>query len=341
MKRSRTALGACLIAVASVAIIGDFADATSKPASAAAAAAPKPSPSAAALQSTFISTFRRVSPSVVQIQTTDGLGSGVVFDSKGHIVTNDHVVTGSTAFVVTTAAGKRVQATLVGEFAPDDLAVIKVSADALRPATFADSTKLQVGQIAIAIGNPLGLSSSVTEGIVSAVNRQVPEGNGVTLRNAIQTSAPINPGNSGGALVDIRGRVIGIPTLAAASPQSGGAAAGIGFAIPSSVVKDIAGQLIRYGHVVDSHRAYLGVQIGDTGNGVYVASVSPNGPAARAGIVVGDLITAVAGKPTSTSDELGAVLAGLKPGQSVKVRVARQDATTTTFNVTLGQLPSG
>lgn len=297
-------------------------------------------PPATALQDAFIAVYKRVSPSVVQIQTPSGLGSGIVFDSKGHIVTNDHVVAAARSLVVTTASGRRLPATLVGEFPADDLAVIKVAApSALRAATFTDSTALRVGQIAIAIGNPLGLSSSVTDGIVSALNRQVPEGNGVTLRNAIQTSAPINPGNSGGALVDIQGRVIGIPTLAAASSQSGTAVAGIGFAVPSSVVKDIAGQLIRNGRVVNTHRAYLGVQISDTGRGVYVAAVTPGGPAARAAIAIGDVIVAVAGKPTLDSNELGAVLAGLKPNQSVKVQLTRQDGSRATVAVTLGELP--
>ena len=147
----------------------------------------------------------------------------------------------------------------------------------------------------MAIGNPLGLSSSVTEGIVSGLNRQESEGNGVMLQNAIQTSAAINPGNSGGALVDIHGRVIGIPTLAASDPQLGGAAAGIGFAIPSSTVKDIAGQIVKNGKVVNSNRAYLGIQIGDTGNGVYVGTVTAGGPSAKAGLVAGDVITAVNG----------------------------------------------
>jgi S1-C subfamily serine protease len=201
---------------------------------------------------------------------------------------------------------------------------------------------LRVGDIAIAIGNPLGLSSSVTEGIISALNRQAPEGNGVVLPNAIQTSAPINPGNSGGALVDISGRVIGIPTLAAADPQIGGAAVGIGFAIPSNVVTDIAGQIIRYGHVVDSHRAYLGVTIGDTGgNGVYVGTVTPASPAARAGVKPGDVITAVNGVPTATSEELSAVLAGLEPGETVKLKLTHQSGASSTVNVTLGELPGG
>src|SRR5580765_2728334 len=116
------------------------------------------------LQKTFIDVYRKVSPSVVQIRTSDGLGSGIVFDTKGHIVTNAHVVSGATSLTVTTSTGKRLKGTLVGEFPEDDLAVIKVDGAGLHPATFADSSKVVVGQIAIAIGNPLGLSSSVTEG---------------------------------------------------------------------------------------------------------------------------------------------------------------------------------
>jgi putative serine protease PepD len=211
-------------------------------------------PPVASLQNAFINVYRQVSPSVVQIKTSSGLGSGIVFDSQGDIVTNNHVVNGSTTFTVTTSTGKQLNGTLVGTFPPDDLAVIKVSGGGLKPAAFADSSKLQVGAIAMAIGNPLGLASSVTEGIVSGLNRQEPEGNGVTLPNAIQTSAPINPGNSGGALVDIQGRVIGIPTLAASDPQLGGAAVGIGFAIPSNVVHDIPSPIVKNGKVVSRCR---------------------------------------------------------------------------------------
>jgi putative serine protease PepD len=212
-----------------------------------------------ALQNAFVSVYRKVSPSVVQIQTPEGLGSGIVFDAKGDIVTNAHVVGSATAFTVTTSTGKQFKGSLVGTFPADDLAVIKVSSAGLHPASFADSSKLRVGDLAMAIGNPLGLQSSVTQGIISALGRQEPEGNGVVLQNAIQTSAAINPGNSGGALVNIGGSVIGIPTLAAADPQLGGAASGIGFAIPSNTVKSIASQLVKYGHVVNSGRPYLGV----------------------------------------------------------------------------------
>ena len=309
-----------------------------------ASAAPSAAPgaAAAALQNDFVRVYRKVAPSVVQIQTSEGLGSGVVLDRGGNIVTNAHVVGSAKTFTVTTSDGKRLRGTLVGLFAPDDLAVIKVPSSAnLRPAVLADSSKLRVGDIAMAIGNPLGLSSSVTQGIVSALNRAPSEGGAVVLRNAIQTSAPINPGNSGGALADIRGRVIGIPTLAATDAQVGGVAAGIGFAIPSNVVRDIAGQIVENGKVVNSRRAYLGVQIGDTGNGVYVGSVTAGGPAARAGIVAGDVITAVGGKQTPSSDDLGSVLANLRPGQSVKVRVVRQNGTSATLSLKLGEYPGG
>ena len=167
-----------------------------------------------ALQGAMVDVVQSVSPSVVQIEDQTGLGSGIVVDSAGDIVTNNHVVTGAKSLTVTTSVGKRYPATLVGSFPPDDLAVIKVSGAHLKPATFADSSQLQVGDLAIAIGNPLGLQSSVTEGIVSGFRQAVQEDNNVTLPSMIQTSAAINPGNSGGALADIEGRVIGIPTLA-------------------------------------------------------------------------------------------------------------------------------
>ena len=293
----------------------------------------------AALQQNFVNVFRRVSPSVVQIQTSEGLGSGIVFDSKGDIVTNNHVVGTAKTFTVTTSTGKQLKGTLVGTFPADDLAVIKVNGSGLRSAAFADSSALRVGDIAMAVGNPLGLQSSVTEGIVSALNRDESEGNGYVIQNAIQTSAAINPGNSGGALVNIGGSVIGIPTLAASDPQLGGAASGIGFAIPSNTVKSIATQIITNGHVVSSGRPYLGVNIGDTGSGVYIGSVKAGGPAAKAGLKAGDVIVAVDGKPTTSSDDLGTVLAGYKPGDTVSVKVQHQDGTTSTVKVTLGEYP--
>ncbi len=306
-----------------------------------AATAPAPTISGVSLQDAFVSVNRNVSPSVVQIETGDGLGSGIVFDGKGDIVTNAHVVGTARTFRVTTPAGKILQGRLVGVFAADDIAVIKVVGRTLRPARFANSDALRVGDIAMAIGNPLGLQSSFTEGVVSALGRDEPEGNGVTLRNAIQTSAAINPGNSGGALVDISGRVIGIPTLAANDPQLGGAAAGIGFAIPGNDVRDYANQIVAHGKVVDTHRAYLGVRIGETSTGVYIGSVTAGGPAARAGIKTGDVVTAVDGRPTTTDDLLGAALASKKPGQVVTLSIVRQNGSTRSAKVTLGQYPGG
>jgi S1-C subfamily serine protease len=287
----------------------------------------------------MVKVVKTVSPTVVQIQTTAGLGSGVVYDGNGNIVTNAHVVGAARVFRVTLAGGSH-SATLVGTFPPDDLAVIRLKGAKPAPATFADSSKIEVGDIALAIGNPLGLRSSVTQGIVSSLGRTVSEGNGVVLPSVIQTSADINPGNSGGALVDISGRVIGIPTLAALDPQlGGGQAPGIGFAIPSNAVKLIADQLIKAGHVQRSGRAELGVRISSiVGGGVLVASVVPGGPAANAGIRVGDIIVAVNKLPTPTADVLVSVLAQLKPGQTVPVEVLHSDRTKQTVNVTLGQL---
>jgi S1-C subfamily serine protease len=281
-------------------------------------------------------------PSVVQIQSAKGLGSGVVFDNAGHVVTNAHVVAGSSRFRVTVADGSTHTGTLVGTFAQGDLAVVLVRGLKLRPATFADSSRVRVGQYALAIGNPLGLRSSVTQGIVSSTSRTVSEGSGVALPAVIQTSAPINPGNSGGALVDANGAVIGIPTLAATDPEFGGAAAdGIGFAISSNTVKQIAGQLVANGHVVNSGRAWIGVGLRTLpGGGVLVASVVPNGPAAVAGIRTNDLIVKLGGSPTPTVDDVAVALAAKRPGARMEVELVRGGATQH-LQVTPGQTPSG
>ncbi|MFL5960970.1 MAG: S1C family serine protease [Gaiellaceae bacterium] len=301
----------------------------------------RPAAAALAFQQAITAVVHELSPSVVQIQSPQGLGSGIVFDSNGDIVTNNHVVgNGSGSFTVT-AGAHSYGASLVGRFAPDDLAVVRVSGADLTPASFADSSTLEVGDVAIAIGNPLGLRSSVTDGIVSAFRQGVSEGNGVALPLMIQTSAPINPGNSGGALADLEGRVIGIPTLAATDPElGGGTAPGIGFAIPSNLVKDIASQIIRFGHVVRSHRAYLGVAIGDTnGSGVYVQSVTSGGPADKAGLSAGDVITSVNGHETPTVDALTSALSELKPGTTIQLGIETQRGAHKTLRLTLGTFP--
>jgi putative serine protease PepD len=300
----------------------------------------QPAAAALAFQQAVTDVVHHLSPSVVQIQSPEGLGSGVVFDSNGDIVTNNHVVAGGGPYTVT-AGAHSYGASLVGRFPLDDLAVVRVSGAKLTPAAFADSSKLDVGDFAIAIGNPLGLRSSVTDGIVSAFRQGVSEGNGVALPLMIQTSAAINPGNSGGALADLQGRVIGIPTLAATDPELGGTAApGIGFAIPSNLVRDIATQIIRFGHVVNSHRAYLGVQIGDTnGAGVLVQGVAEGGPAAKAGLVSGDVITSVNDRQTSTLDALISVVSELKPGTTVTLAVVTQHGAHKTLHLKLGTFP--
>ena len=294
----------------------------------------------ASLQDQFITVVSRVNPSVVAIQTGTGLGSGVIFDARGDIVTNAHVVAGSSSYRVFLAGGQSYVATLVGAFALDDIAVLRISAPNLRPATFGDSDHLRVGSIVMAVGSPLGLQGSVTEGIVSAVGRQVSEANGVALPPMIQTSASINPGNSGGALVDLEAQVVGIPTLAAQDPQAGGTAPGIGFAIPSNIAKDIASQLIESGRVIKTHRAYLGVQVASAtdGSGALVYAVAAGGPAERGGMKPNDVITSIGGRVVVDQPSLASALSALEPGQTVTVEVKRGDSGVS-LTLALGELP--
>jgi S1-C subfamily serine protease len=322
-------------AVLAAGLLFAFGLRTSSPTSSASAAG-----TPASLQSDYVKLVKDVGPSVVMIETPTGLGSGIVYDAQGDIVTNNHVVAGAQTIVVVTSTGKQYPATLVGTFAPDDLAVIRMQAGVLAPATFANSSNLVVGDIVMAIGNPLGLQSSVTEGIVSAFRVAMPEGNGVTLPSVIQTTAAINPGNSGGALVNLKEQVVGIPTLAATDPQlGGGAAPGIGFAIPSNTVTLIANQLIQTGAVANSGRAALGAQLANTGgHGALVSSVVSGGPAALAGITTGDIITAINGQSMTGLQAVADELITLKPGQQVTVDLVHSDGTTTTVAVTLGEL---
>jgi putative serine protease PepD len=285
----------------------------------------------------FQDTVARALPSVVLIERAGALGSGVVLDDGGHIVTNAHVVGNARTFRVTASDGAKHEATLSGSFPQGDLAVIEVQGAHLQPATFADSSQVKVGELALAIGNPLGLQSSVTQGIVSSNSRTVPEGNGIALPALIQTSAPINPGNSGGALVDETGAVIGIPTLNAGI--HGQPAPGIGFAISSNTVKSIAHQLADKGEVSNSPRAWLGIDVRSVPRrGAFVAEVVRGGPAADAGIRPGDMIARLAGKPVPTVDDLAVALAELKPGDRVPVDLHAQTGART-VTVTLGQIP--
>ena len=299
----------------------------------------------------YASVVRQVLPSVVLIRTENGLGSGVVLDRSGNIVTNAHVAGNATKFQVQVAGDTAPRsARLVGTYPPDDLAVIRADdPSGLQPAKFGDSGTVQAGDVVLAIGNPLGLSGSVTQGIISATDRAVTEpatdgSPAATLPGAIQTSAPINPGNSGGALVSASGQVVGIPTLAAGSPQGGGQAQGIGFAIPSNLARDIATQIIDTGHVTNSHRAAIGAEVATvlgpdgTAGGVGVVAVTSGGGAERAGLRAGDVITAVGGAQTTDTTALSQALAAAEPGDTVTVTISR-DGQDRSVQVTLGELP--
>lgn len=325
-----------------------FVAACSDPIASGSASSPSPatqqptSSSAAETSVSYTSVVNAVSPSIVLIETSAGLGSGVVYDNSGDIVTNAHVVGSSTQFTVTASNGKQFQATLVGSYPPSDVAVIKAAnSTGLHPAQFGDSSRLQVGEVVLAMGNPLGYQSSVTDGIVSGLGRTVSEPNGAVLTDVVQTSAAINPGNSGGGLVNMHNQVIGMPTLAAVDPQVGSAAPGIGFALSSNTVKDYASQIITNGKVTNTHRAYLGVQVGDVQNpsGVVVLAVVPGGPAAQAGVQEGDIITAINGKPVTSSSDLSQALANLTPGTDATLTIDR-NGQTMSVKVTLGTLPA-
>jgi putative serine protease PepD len=309
----------------------------------------------------------KAEPSVVTVYVTDGSGagsgSGVVLTADGYVLTNNHVVTldsstGSATVQVTTSNGKLYDATVVGTDPTSDLAVIKLgNASGLTPATFADSSKVQVGDQAVAIGAPLGLSNTVTTGIVSALDRAVATGSdqNTTVIDAIQTDAAINPGNSGGALVNAAGEVMGInsaiATVAGAEGQQGqegqqqtqSGNIGVGFAIPADTAQRVAKQIMENGSAT---HALLGVSAqtasasgSEVGEGAQVAQVAGDGPAAAAGIQVGDVITAVGDREITTSTELTAAVRSASPGDEVTLTV-RRGSSTDTVDVTLGTATS-
>ena len=274
---------------------------------------------------------RRVSPAVVSIEaqsdTTDSFGSGVVIDKHGYIITNNHViedaVPGGTLFV-TFSDQSRVKARMVGADQKTDLAVLKVESSKLTVAALGDSDQLAVGDPMIAIGSPLGFRGTVTNGIVSALDRAVPEDESdpnAAVLDAIQTDAPINPGNSGGALVDQSGAVVGINTLIF---SASGGSNGLGFAIPINQARPIAETLIHTGKVV---HASIGLQArsATTGprDGAYVSQVVPEGPADQAGLRAGDVITLVDSTLIESSARLTVVVQQHKPADKVKVRYYR------------------
>ncbi len=308
--------------------------------------------------SAIIQAVRKVNPAVVTVinnlaprntfrgslsQTASG--SGVIIDAKGFIVTNNHVVQGARSLQVIYTDGTTVDAQLVGTDSILDIAVIKVNGTMPAVAEFGDSNALEPGQVAIAIGSPLGdFRSTVTVGVVSALNRTVDQ-----MQGLIQTDAAINNGNSGGPLVNSLGQVIGINTLVVRSSNSGNIAEGLGFAIPSNLVRDLASQLIATGQV---QHPYIGVtynavnasvatQLGlKVNQGAVVMSVSANSPAERAGLKQNDVITAIDGQKIDQDHSLVTVLFTHKAGDTVTLTINR-NGTDMQVKLTLAVNPTG
>ena len=270
--------------------------------------------------------------------TAQAQGSGFVYDSSGHVITNAHVVDGAESAKVRFADGKTYDATVVGVDASTDLAVLKVEApsSALHPLELADSSQAAVGDVVVAIGSPFGLENSVTTGIVSALGRSMKAPNGYTITGSIQTDAAINHGNSGGPLLDLDGKVVGVN--AQIESESGGND-GVGFAIPSSTVKSIVAQILEDGSV---QHAYLGVSVtaaADGTAGAQLAEVRSGTPAAEAGLQAGDVLTAVDGDAVSSAAALQSAIDAKKPGDRVILDYLR-DGAHRTVTVTLGTRPS-
>jgi putative serine protease PepD len=252
-------------------------------------------------------------------QRQQAQGSGFVYDSEGHIVTNAHVVEGATSVSVRFWNGQTYDAQVVGTDASTDLAVIKVEAPAslLQPLALADSASVEVGDGVVAIGSPFGLENTVTSGIVSALHRQMTSPNNFTIPDAIQTDAAINHGNSGGPLLDGDAKVIGVN--AQIESDSGGND-GVGFAIPSNTVESVVGQLISTGK---AEHAYLGVAVETVEGGARITQVRSGTPAEHAGLRAGDVISAVDGQRISSGDELTSAIGSKKPGDSVTLTYER------------------
>jgi serine protease Do len=356
-------------------------DAPPPPAAKAAAVDHRTTPPDATAERSYAAIIKQVSPSVVKVATTvkarpaampdfpgsdlpffrrffgeenppgaqprfrmppqHGLGSGVIVSKDGYIVTNNHVVDGADSVSISLQDGRELEAKVVGRDPKTDLAVLKVEAGDLPFVTLADTDRIEVGDVVLAIGNPFGIGQTVTMGIISATGRATL---GLDYEDFIQTDAAINPGNSGGALVDTQGRLVGINT--AILSRSGGNQ-GIGFAIPANLAHSVMDSLIKDGKVT---RGYLGVMIQDVtpalakqfqlkdDQGALVGDVVPKGPADRAGLRAGDVIVNFNGKPVQDSRRLKFDVAATAPGKTVPVQVLR-DGSRKTLQVTVRELP--
>ncbi|MEA2294789.1 MAG: hypothetical protein QOE86_2428, partial [Solirubrobacteraceae bacterium] len=298
-------------------------------------------------------------------QPRTGTGSGFIVTKDGYIMTNNHVVADADRVTVTLLDNRKFPAKVIGRDPTTDVAVIKVDPKGLRlkPLALGDSKSVQVGDPTVAIGNPFGFDRTLTTGVVSALQRQIRAPDNYTIENVIQTDAAINPGNSGGPLIDAGGRVIGINSQIATGGNGSGSV-GIGFAVPIDTAKQVVAELKAHGRV---ERPWLGVdfvaidpslrQLGvDQSHGLLVQAVRPGGPAARAGIapgdrgvtlssgeqlaVGGDVVTAVDGRPTSSTEDLRRALAAHRPGDTVSLTV-RRGGRDRMVDVTLGNRPAG
>lgn len=293
-------------------------------------------------ESTVIRVAREITPTVVSVSQQEGSGSGIIVSRDGLVLTNAHVVGASRAVDVGLADGRTLRGQVLGRDPSIDVAVVRVSASNLPAAPLGDSDKLEVGQSAIAIGNPLGLERTVTSGVVSAVNRNP---RGIPLDGLIQTDAAISPGNSGGPLVDSQGRVIGINTAI----LSGAGATGLGFAVPINLANDVVRQVLATGRIT---RAYIGIGYTDiepevarqfglpVKEGIIVGRVEPNSPASRAGLRTQDLIVRANDTPITNGGDLRRVLRGLSPQNTLRLEVVRPGGRTT-VSVTLGEMSTG
>jgi putative serine protease PepD len=340
------ALGGGLIGGAIVALVRDD---DSEPTAAAVPA------SNASFAPSVASLYKRVAPSVVEITVTggnessdvipepfgpregqpQGTGTGWVYDSEGHIVTNHHVVAGADTVQVRFADGTEATARVVATDSSTDVAVLELEdeQDKAAPLTRGSSNSLEVGDPVVAIGSPFGLEGTLTTGVVSGLDRKLTAPDGFTIDDAVQTDAALNPGNSGGPLLDGRGRVVGMNSQIAT--QSGGNE-GIGYAVPIETVESVVSQLLADGEV---EHAYLGVRVSDAENGARLDEVVQGGPADEAGLEAGDVVTKLGGKDVNTADDLRAAVDAQSPGDSVKVEV-RRDGDTETLTVELGERPS-
>jgi putative serine protease PepD len=352
-RRRRIATGLAILAVlgggagAAVPLLNDDQPAAPK------AAAPLPVSAGGAGNSRVKEIYAQAGKGVVNVRVVGGSGgasgTGFLIDDQGTIVTNAHVVQGATrAQLRADEAADAIDAEVVGSDPSSDLAVLRIDpADAagLTPLTLADSDDVSVGDMAIAIGYPLGLDRTATAGIVSGLGRSIEAPNGFSIDEVIQTDAPINPGNSGGPLLDARGRVIGVNSQIATA-GGGNGNVGIGFAVPSNTVREVVPQLAA-GQTIA--RAYLGVSTSESsdGRGAVVRQVTAGGPAAGAGLqpstsatgADGDVIIAIEGSAITGPQDVSDAIAGRSPGESIEVRV-RRDGAERTIDVELGKRPT-